>query len=169
MCSSSGTPSSGVSTMSRPPSLVGLAPVANDSGQTCGKRSIRGGPRFRRQALYISALQRHPVQSAAQNQIPGPHQSRNPPRVALVAVMREAPHPRQRPHPQSAKMVPKRPLTNTDTTKFGDAPALRRSIDPNAASCSTGRVAEDFKLATGTSVSVGPLRAEDSSPIARPM
>ena len=42
-------------------SLVGLAPVPRDSGQTHGKRSIRGGRPRARQALYIRS-QRHPIE-----------------------------------------------------------------------------------------------------------
>src|SRR6202034_2499485 len=37
-------------------SLVGLAPIPRDSGQTLGKRSIRGGRPRTRQALYMPAL-----------------------------------------------------------------------------------------------------------------
>src|SRR5271166_2509413 len=37
-------------------SLVGLARLARDSGQTHGKRSIRGGRPRARQALYMPAL-----------------------------------------------------------------------------------------------------------------
>ena len=37
-------------------SLVGLAPLARDSGKTHGKRSIRGGRPRARQALYMPAL-----------------------------------------------------------------------------------------------------------------
>ena len=37
-------------------SLVGLAPIANDSGKSRGRRSIRGGRARARQALYMPAL-----------------------------------------------------------------------------------------------------------------
>ena len=37
-------------------SLVGIAPVNNDSGKFRGKRSIRGGRRRVRKALYMAAL-----------------------------------------------------------------------------------------------------------------
>jgi transposase len=37
-------------------SLAGLAPIARDSGQHRGKRHIRGGRAYLRQALYMPAL-----------------------------------------------------------------------------------------------------------------
>ena len=37
-------------------SLAGLAPIARDSGQTRGRRVIRGGRAHLRQALYMPAL-----------------------------------------------------------------------------------------------------------------
>ncbi|REE06613.1 feruloyl-CoA synthase [Paraburkholderia sp. BL27I4N3] len=42
--------------------------------------------------------------------------------------------------------------------RIGDAGQLARADDPNAGIIFDGRVAEDFKLTTGTWVSVGPLR-----------
>jgi transposase len=50
------TPELGRLDLSQAASLVGLAPVANDSGQTRGKRSIRGGRARARKALYMAAL-----------------------------------------------------------------------------------------------------------------
>ena len=52
--------------------------------------------------------------------------------------------------------------------KFGDALRFVDENDPERGFLFDGRVAEDFKLATGAWVSVGPLRAR-SSPIARLM
>ncbi|HEX6638079.1 MAG TPA: feruloyl-CoA synthase [Steroidobacteraceae bacterium] len=43
---------------------------------------------------------------------------------------------------------------------LGDAVRLIDSSDPTAGLCFDGRIGEDFKLANGTWVSVGPLRAE---------
>ena len=44
--------------------------------------------------------------------------------------------------------------------KLGDALKFQDPADPNKGLLFDGRIAEDFKLATGTWVSVGPLRAE---------
>ena len=41
--------------------------------------------------------------------------------------------------------------------------------DPGKGFIFDGRIAEDFKLATGTWVSVGPMRAQVSRAIARPI
>jgi transposase len=49
------TPELGRLDQAQAASLVGLAPVANDRGQTRGKRSIRGGRARPRQALYMPA------------------------------------------------------------------------------------------------------------------
>jgi transposase len=78
-------------------SLVGLAPVANDSGQTRGKRSIRGGRARARKALYMAALNaiRFNPQSKAKYQamIKAGYQAMikagKPAKVAIVAVMRK--------------------------------------------------------------------------------
>jgi feruloyl-CoA synthase len=43
--------------------------------------------------------------------------------------------------------------------RMGDAVAFADPADPNAGFLFDGRIAEDFKLSTGTWVSVGPLRA----------
>jgi transposase len=50
------TPELGCLEHAQAASLVGLAPVPRDSGQTHGKRSIRGGRPRARQALYMPAL-----------------------------------------------------------------------------------------------------------------
>jgi feruloyl-CoA synthase len=44
--------------------------------------------------------------------------------------------------------------------RLGDAVRLIDSADPTTGLCFDGRIAEDFKLANGSWVSVGPLRAE---------
>jgi transposase len=70
-------------------SLVGLAPVANDSGQTRGKRSIRGGRARARKALTMAALNaiRFNPQSKAKHQ--AMIKAGKPAKVAIVAVMRK--------------------------------------------------------------------------------
>ena len=49
-------PELGTLTSRQAASLAGLAPVANDSGERRGKRSIRGGRKRARTALYMSAM-----------------------------------------------------------------------------------------------------------------
>jgi transposase len=70
-------------------SLVGLAPVANDSGQTCGKRSIRGGRRRARQALYMAALSAIRFNPQLKTKYQALIKAGKPAKVALVAVMRK--------------------------------------------------------------------------------
>jgi len=70
-------------------SLVGLAPVARDSGQTHGKRSIRGGkPRVRR-ALYMPALAAIRFNPHLKAKYEAMIKAGKPAKVALVAVMRK--------------------------------------------------------------------------------
>ena len=70
-------------------SLAGLAPVARDSGQTHGKRSIRGGRPRARKALYMPALSaiRFNPQFKAKYEIM--IKAGKPAKVAIVAVMRK--------------------------------------------------------------------------------
>jgi transposase len=68
-------------------SLVGLAPVANDSGQTCGKRSIRGGRPRARQALYMAALSAIRFNPQLKTKYQALIKAGKPAKVALVAVM----------------------------------------------------------------------------------
>ena len=51
--------------------------------------------------------------------------------------------------------------------RTGDAMRFVDPADPRLGFEFDGRTAEDFKLGTGTWVSVGPLRAQDQSPPAR--
>jgi transposase len=70
-------------------SLVGLAPVANDSGQTCGKRSIRGGRPRARQALYMAALSAIRFNPQLKTKYEALINAGKPAKVALVAIMRK--------------------------------------------------------------------------------
>jgi transposase len=70
-------------------SLAGLAPVARDSGQWNGKRSIRGGRGALRHALYMPAL----VATRFNPDLKAKYQALiaagKPPKVAITAVMRK--------------------------------------------------------------------------------
>lgn len=70
-------------------SLAGLAPVANDSGDTNGQRHIKGGRPYPRRALYWAALSaaRHNRDLAAFYQ--RLRKTGKKPKVALTAVMRK--------------------------------------------------------------------------------
>jgi transposase len=70
-------------------SLVGLAPIANDSGQTHGKRSIRGGRPRARQALYMAALTAIRFNPQLKTKYQTLIKAGKPAKVALVAVMRK--------------------------------------------------------------------------------
>jgi transposase len=70
-------------------SLVGLAPIANDSGQTRGKRSIRGGRRRARRALYMAALSAIRFNPQIKTKYQALIKAGKPAKVALVAVMRK--------------------------------------------------------------------------------
>jgi len=70
-------------------SLVGVAPVANDSGKSSGARSIRGGRARVRAALYmaaVSASQHHPELSIKYNAM---IKAGKLPKVALTAIIRK--------------------------------------------------------------------------------
>lgn len=70
-------------------SLAGLAPVANDSGTSRGKRTIRGGRGALRTALYMPALvaaRHNPVLRAVYERLIA---AGKPTKVALTAVMRK--------------------------------------------------------------------------------
>ncbi|HEX4301850.1 MAG TPA: IS110 family transposase [Rhizomicrobium sp.] len=70
-------------------SLSGLAPVANDSGKSSGRRSIRGGRARVRSALYmaaLSAIRFHPEYSVKYKAM---IKAGKPAKVALVAIMRK--------------------------------------------------------------------------------
>jgi transposase len=70
-------------------SLVGLAPVANDSGQTRGKRSIRGGRARARKALYMAALNAIRFNPQSKVKYQAMIKAGKPAKVAIVAVMRK--------------------------------------------------------------------------------
>ncbi len=70
-------------------SLVGLAPIANDSGQSYGKRSIRGGRPRARQALYRAALSAIRFNPQLKTKYDALINAGKPAKVALVAVMRK--------------------------------------------------------------------------------
>jgi transposase len=70
-------------------SLAGLAPIARDSGQHRGKRSIRGGRASLRRAIYMPALvavRFNPDLRAKYNAL---RAAGKPPKLALTAVMRK--------------------------------------------------------------------------------
>lgn len=70
-------------------SLAGLAPMARDSGQHRGKRSIRGGRAPLRQALYMPALVAVRFDAAIKAKYDALLASGKPPKVALIAIMRK--------------------------------------------------------------------------------
>ena len=69
--------------------LVGVVPIANDSGQYRGKRSIYGGRRNVRRTLYMATLvatrYNHTIQSYYQHLLA----KGKPKKVALIACMRK--------------------------------------------------------------------------------
>ncbi len=69
--------------------LAGLAPWARDSGQHQGKRSIRGGRKAVRRALYMSALSSVRHDPGMRSFYRGLRDRGKPGKVALVAVMRK--------------------------------------------------------------------------------
>jgi transposase len=69
--------------------LSGLAPFAQDSGKSAGKRCIRGGRARVRQALYmpaLTAITHHPEYSVKYKAL---IKAGKPAKVALVAIMRK--------------------------------------------------------------------------------
>jgi transposase len=70
-------------------SLVGVAPVARDSGQFRGRRMIQGGRREVRSILYmatVSAIRCNPVIAAFHSRL---RANGKPPKVAITACMRK--------------------------------------------------------------------------------
>jgi transposase len=70
-------------------SLVGVAPIAKDSGTRRGRRPIRGGRREVRSPLYMAALvasRSHPTLRATYARLVD---QGKPPKLALVALMRK--------------------------------------------------------------------------------
>jgi transposase len=70
-------------------SLAGLAPIANDSGKSSGKRSIRGGRSRARQALYMPALNAVRFYPHCKAKYDAMIKAGKPKKVALVAIMRK--------------------------------------------------------------------------------
>jgi transposase len=70
-------------------SLVGLAPVPRDSGQTHGKRSIRGGHPRARQALYMPALNAIRLNPEFKAKYQAMVKAGKPAKVAIVAITRK--------------------------------------------------------------------------------
>jgi transposase len=70
-------------------SLAGLAPIARDSGQHRGKRSIRGGRAPLRQALYLPAWIAVRFEATMKAKYHALRAAGKPPKVALVAIMRK--------------------------------------------------------------------------------
>jgi transposase len=70
-------------------SLAGLAPIANDSGKSQGKRSIRGGRARVRNALYMAALSAVRFYPACKAKYDAMIKAGKLAKVALVAIMRK--------------------------------------------------------------------------------
>jgi transposase len=70
-------------------SLVGVAPVARDSGQQHRRRTIRGGRKDVRNALYMAALSASRTKSRGAAFYRRLVAAGKPPRLALVALMRK--------------------------------------------------------------------------------
>jgi transposase len=70
-------------------SLAGLAPIAQDSGKSSGKRSIRGGRSRARQALYMPALSAVRFYPECKAKYDAMIKAGKPKKVALVAIMRK--------------------------------------------------------------------------------
>jgi transposase len=68
-------------------SLAGVAPVAKDSGKSCGKRSIRGGRSRVRRALYMAALSASRFYPACRAKYDALVNAGKLAKVALVAIM----------------------------------------------------------------------------------
>ena len=70
-------------------SLAGLAPIARDSGQFRGKRSIRGGRAHLRHALYMPALAAIRFNADMKAKYAALIAAGKPPKVAITAIMRK--------------------------------------------------------------------------------
>ena len=70
-------------------SLIGVAPIARDSGAFQGKRHIRGGRAQVRQALYMAALVATRFNADMKRKYDALVKKGKPPKVALIAVMRK--------------------------------------------------------------------------------
>jgi transposase len=97
-------------------SLAGLAPIANDSGKSSAKRSIRGGRSRARQALYMPALNAVRFYPHCKAKYDAMIKAGKPKKGRSRCNHAKARGPRQRPSPRQPKMVPPKGLTTTDTT-----------------------------------------------------
>jgi transposase len=70
-------------------SLAGLAPYNNDSGQSTGKRSIRGGRSEVRAVLYMATLAAARCNPVIKEYVDNLRKGGKPPKVALTAGMRK--------------------------------------------------------------------------------
>jgi len=70
-------------------SLMGVAPIARDSGAFAGKRHIRGGRAQVRQAVYMAALVATRYNADMKRKYDTLIKKGKPPKVALTAVMRK--------------------------------------------------------------------------------
>ena len=70
-------------------SLMGVAPIAHDSGAFRGKRHIRGGRAQVRQAVYMAALVATRFNADMKRKYETLVKNGKPPKVALTAVMRK--------------------------------------------------------------------------------
>ena len=70
-------------------SLLGVAPIARDSGAFHGKRHIRGGRAQLRQALYMAALVATRFNADMKQKYQALIKNGKPPKVALTAIMRK--------------------------------------------------------------------------------
>ena len=70
-------------------SLAGLAPLARDSGQHSGKRSIRAGRAHLQQDLYMPALVAIRFNANMKAKYQALTNAGKPPKVAITAVMRK--------------------------------------------------------------------------------
>jgi transposase len=69
--------------------LIGVAPLANDSGKRSGKRHIRGGRREVRNVLYMATLAATRTNPQIRSYYQHLLDMGKPPRVAIVACMRK--------------------------------------------------------------------------------
>ncbi|MCY0092663.1 IS110 family transposase [Hoeflea ulvae] len=69
--------------------LAGVAPIADDSGERHGRRSIRAGRRAPRRALYMAALSARRYNPALAAFAKTLQAEGKPPKVILVAIMRK--------------------------------------------------------------------------------
>jgi transposase len=83
------TPELGCVDHAQAASLVGLAPLARDSGKTHGKRSIRGGRPRARRALCMPALNAIRCNPEFKAKYQAMIKAGKPTKVAIVAIMRK--------------------------------------------------------------------------------